>query len=107
MEQPLEHLIARRREAAGLLENLPIERPAFKAWQHTTRQILIMVFGYGSDNVSAVMDIADVNDPGTGATTLEQRRYFVKALRDQRLMLASCIKILKAGISSVDGFGHR
>lgn len=97
MEQPLEHLISRRREAASLLKNLPIERPAFQAWQHTTRQILIMVFGHGSDNVSAVMDIADLNDPGIGATTIEQRRYFVQTLRDQQLMLASCINIFKAG----------
>lgn len=65
-------------------------RAQFDAWQHTTNQILLMIFGEGSTNVFAVITLA------ANAENEWSPLWARTTLTAQKAMLQSCIEILQA-----------
>ena len=88
-------LLRQIEEAKGLLKNRPIKSADHTAWNNTTREYLIKVFGLRSPNIHTIL-----HAPGEGAVWLGMpddvyENYQASSIENKIGMLNSCIVWLK------------
>ncbi len=73
----MELLRRQYKKGKTLLSKRPIREDEYRAWEKTTQNVLVRVFGVDSVNVNSVMDIGrhDVFPPSTTERYWEEHRY--------------------------------
>ena len=94
-ETGIDLLLEQIEEAKKLLNNRPIKSADHAAWNNTTRQYLIKVFGSRSPNIHTILYA-----PGEGAVWLGMpddvyENYQASSIENKIEMLKSCIVWLK------------
>ena len=94
-EAGIDLLLKQIEEAKKLLNNRPIKSADHTAWNNTTREYLIKVFGSRSPNIHTIL-----HAPGEGAVWLGMpdavyENYQASSIENKIGMLSSCIVWLK------------
>jgi uncharacterized protein (TIGR02391 family) len=78
-----------------LLATPPIEPGAYRAWENTTRAVLLKCFGSESENIRSVMNIGKTGPRPADPTAYWLEEHRIKSLADQLQMLGSCVEQLE------------
>jgi len=93
----IELLKKQKEKLQKILDSRPIDKSQHDAWENTTKDFLIKIFGSKSDNIRAVI-YASGGVLSFGMRPSEREAYRITQIQNQIKMLESCIEQLETQI---------